>query len=310
MATIANGLWWDHSKSVALAPTITLPVESGGFLLTGLAILVTIAGGSFWNITAFVLHHCKAKGSRASAVERQIRVNLRNSAGAIRALWDTFKLHQAWSSKKPSRLLLQTCTVALPACLVWAGFSLAALFTSSVTNKAYASVVARVHPQTCGIWSFNLTSIEGTMAMAKRQTANTIQARNHVANFYSNNSSSAARSIFVKTTLPYTTDKSARCPIPASQRCTLGQDKAFAVTSGLLDSHDMLGINAKPEDRVHLKLSLTCSPILAGDLRNVTNHGDSLLIDYNLGPLRTVSNYTYRYNTAAANNTGMGYVLK
>ena len=57
MVAIATGPWWDHSKPPLLAATITLPVDSGRILLSGLTILVGVAGASFWNIVAFLLHH-------------------------------------------------------------------------------------------------------------------------------------------------------------------------------------------------------------------------------------------------------------
>jgi len=310
MVSIANGLWWDRSKPPVLAATLTLPINSGSVLLSGLTVLVTIAGGSFWNIFVFILHHWKAKRPSATAFDLQIQVLLRNSAGAVRSVWDAFKIHQAWSAKRPNQLLFQTCMVAIPAVFIWAGFSVAALFTSSVTNKAYASVVARAQPQNCGFWTFNSSNNEGAAIMARMEVANTVQARSYAANFYSNSSSSTPRPVFVKPTLGFTVDDDAPCPIPATERCVLGQDKAFRVVSDFLDSHDMLGINAKVEDRISLQLNLTCSPVYVKDLRTTTQTDGTVLVDYFLGPIRNISQFTYRYNTAAANNTGIGYNLR
>lgn len=140
--------------------------------------------------------------------------------------------------------------------------------------------------------------------------ADTLQAQSHAANFYVNTSSSTARPVFKRPTLPYTVHRSAPCPIPGTQRCTLGPDKAFRVESEFLDSHEMLGVNAKPEDRIGIQMSLTCSPVRVKDLERRTQGENNILIDFLLGPIRTVYNYTYRYNTAAANNTGVGYLLR
>ena len=57
MVAIATGLWWDYSKPSVLAATITLPVDSGSILLSGLTLLISVAGASCWNIVAFLLHH-------------------------------------------------------------------------------------------------------------------------------------------------------------------------------------------------------------------------------------------------------------
>ena len=310
MVAIATGLWWDHSKSPILAGTITLPIDSGSTLLSGLTLLVSVAGASCWSIIAFLLHHWRARRLPATTFYLQHQTCLRNSATAIWAVWEAFKIHRAWSGKRPDQLLLQTYLVAIPAFVVWACFATAALFTSSVTNKAYASVVARVQPQNCGLWQYNASTNEGAIAMARINVADTLQARSHVASFYSNSSSSTARPIFVRPTLPYFVSRSAPCPIPASQRCSLGPDKAFSVVSTFLDSHEMLGVNARPEDRVSIQMSLTCSPVLTKDLERRTQGENNIFIDYLLGPIREISNSSYRYNTATANNTGIGYYLR
>src|SRR5512142_2311375 len=98
MVAIATGLWWDRSKPPVLDATITLPIDLGRILLSGLTLLVSVAGASSWNIAAFLLHHWRAKRLPASTFYLQHQTCLRNSANAIQAIWEAFKLHQAWSS--------------------------------------------------------------------------------------------------------------------------------------------------------------------------------------------------------------------
>ncbi|KXX78380.1 hypothetical protein MMYC01_206024 [Madurella mycetomatis] len=308
MVQIATGLWFDYSKPSVLAPTLTLSVSAGYLAVSGLTLLVTLAGASFWNITAFLLHHWKTKETTTNVIDLQHRVILRNSTGALRTIVEILKVHQAWSKKPRQCLLLKTCTVAVPALLVAAGFAVAGLFTSAVANKTYGPVAARIQPSSCGYWSFDATT-EGTASMTAKIVNDTIQARNYAASFYANSSSSPARPVFIRTTLPYTTTGSAPCPIPAAERCILGPNRAFRATSELLDSHNMFGINAPVRDRVQLQLSLTCSPVRAIDLAAVINGSESLTVHYFLGPVGDQSSYTYRYNSAMANNTGLGYSL-
>ncbi|RFN51402.1 hypothetical protein FIE12Z_4329 [Fusarium flagelliforme] len=312
MVAIASGLWWDHSKSTILAATLTLPLNYGNLLLSGLTILVTVAGSSFWNIVAFVLHNWKAKSGSASAIDLQHQVSLRNSAGATQTLWEAFKIHQAWSKNRPKQLVKKTCAVAIPALLISAGFAVAAIFTSRVANKAHGTVVARVQPNSCGFWFFNTTSENDIPAMSARGAKgqnDTRRARSHVANFYANTSSSAARSVFIRPTLPYNISSSAPCPIPAADRCIMGPNKAFGITSAFLDSHEMLGINAKFEDRVSIQLSLTCSPVYTDDLVQETGSANSPSVKFFLGPMQGLTDYTYKYNKAVGNNTGIGYLI-
>nr|RBQ94700.1 hypothetical protein FVER53263_07735 [Fusarium verticillioides] len=313
MVAIASGLWWDHSKTTILAATLTLPLDYSNLLLSGLTILVTIAGSSFWNILSFALHNWKARSENPSALDLQHQVSLRNSAGATQTLWEALKIHRAWSKNSKRPIVKQTCSVAVPALIVSAGFAAAALFTSRVANKSYSTVVARVQPSNCGFWFFNTTGkddLPALSAMGAKGQNDTRRARSHVANFYANTSSSTAPSVFIRPTLPYDISSSAPCPIPAQERCIPGPNQAFRITSAFLDSHEMLGINAKFEDRVSIQLSLTCSPVHTDDLVQEIQNEDGAFMEFFLGPIFGLTDYTYRYNKAIGNKTGIGYLIQ
>ncbi|KAJ6781505.1 hypothetical protein PWT90_08091 [Aphanocladium album] len=328
MVVLATGVWWDYSKSSASAATLTLPITSSNLLLSAIASLVTIAGVSAWNITAFVLHAMKvrqAAGSPAQAIDLMHRVTLRNSRGSTSTIWEAIKIYKSWSSSRgdgtekghqshPFKLLSKTCMVAIPAMVVWVGFTVAAVFSSSVANsKTYGTTVARLKAQNCGIWNYNFTSHEGNVALLTKQVNDTIQARNYVTNFYANTStSSPARSLYVKQSLLYTVNSSAPCPIPDSKRCREGPNGAFEMRSAPLDSHSMLGINAKAEDRVALQLKTTCSPVGLGGFTDVTEVKNATFLDFGVGLVKIggnqTTNVTYRHNVDSG-RTGMGYMI-
>ncbi|KAK4102384.1 hypothetical protein N658DRAFT_485216 [Parathielavia hyrcaniae] len=274
MSEIATGVWQDHSKPGVFAWTLTLTISHGNILLSGLALLVTLAGASFWNITAFVLHSWKsANGDTMHALDLQQRVVLRNSRTSLSTVWSLLKLHHAWSGAdrpgRSRRRRAQTCALVAPAVLVWAGFVAAAIFTACLANRADGTVVAPVKAGDCGVWRYESAALL-TGAAHFRAASDTTAARSYVSAFYRNQSSfasgsSATRSRFVQPSLPIHTTKTAACPIPARDRCVLGEDGAFGMTTGLLDSHEMLGINAAPKDRVALQLSVTCSPVSVRD---------------------------------------------
>ena len=92
------------------------------------------------------------------------------------------------------------------------------------------------------------------------------------------------------------------------------------MTTGLLDSHEMLGINAPPQDRVALQLSVTCSPVSVRNLTELIEVNNATFLVYFLGNLsisdrmgiRTFDipqNWTYLYNTMTA-RTGVSYLLE
>src|SRR5262249_362049 len=151
----------DHSRPVVQAATLTLSVNSGNLLLSALTVLVAIAGVSFWNITAFILHSLKVQEGPVNALNLQHQVSLRNSPGSIATAWEMVKIHQPWTKKRPPRLLTQTCAVAIPAFFIWVGFAVAAIFTSRVANKPYGPVLARVKQENCGFWQYDTSSIDG-----------------------------------------------------------------------------------------------------------------------------------------------------
>src|SRR3569833_591440 len=315
MVAIACGLWLDYSKPSVLAATVTLPINSGTLLISGLTLLVTFAGASFWNIFAFLLHHQKSAAETTSIPEAQILIILRNSAGAIRTLLDALKIHQAWSKRQSKQLLARTCTVVVPAILIPASFAVAGLFASAVANKSYGAVIARVEPSNCGFWIFD-SSTEGMIAQARKIRNDTTQARSYISTFYANASASTIRSMFIQSALPYKVNDSAPCPIPAVDRCIPGPNKAFRIATDLLDSRDMLGVNAKVRDRISLQMSLTCSPVGGGGRAGGAAGADCQFIQYFLGPIvevisnTTSSNSTYHYNTLAGNNSNIGYSLR
>jgi len=66
--------------------------------------------------------------------------------------------------------------------------------------------------------------------------------------------------------------------------------------TGLLDSHVMFGINAPQHDRVNLRKFVTCSPIHIKDLAKEYNNTNNDFLQFYLGEVVGVSDYTYFYN--------------
>lgn len=205
---------------------------------------------------------------------------------AIGTLWEVSKIYWAWAKKRQPGLFLRTCLIAVPACLVWGGGVAAGLLVSrSVAyNPSYGPVLARVEPNNCGLWTYS-DSPEHAGAIRTYQQAETHRARTYVNNFYANTPSSfAARSIFPQTTLPYNVTTSAPCPVVPAERCWLGPNGAFSMSTDL-DSHNMLGINAKQEDRISLRRNVTCSPVHIEDRVEKNIRDNRTFLDFFLGPI-------------------------
>lgn len=279
---------------------MTLPMEQGNLLLSAMTFLVTVAGTHCWGIVTFLLHHRRVKSS-IDALDLQHRTSLRNSSGAVSTLWEVIQVYLAWAPRRPRKLAWRSLSMALPALAVAAGFAVAAIFTSRVAiNKAYGSAIVRVVPLHCGTTNVYVNDVVTDIRVANlgleklRRTA--LLARQYAENFYGSEPDQSVTSNFVRDALPYDKDTQAPCPIPAAERCSLGPNGAFSLTSAILDSHDMLGINTRFEDRVAVQLRTTCSPLNLDGLNKVTYDSDgnpSREVFY-LGPYK-LGNATYSY---------------
>lgn len=300
MVSVKTGLWFDYSEPRVLDATITLPLQYGTLLLSALTVMVGFAGASFWNIVAFILHSRRITGTHTLVIELQQQVSLRNTSGSAGAMWQAFKLHRAWKGQVSKRWRRTLCFF-LPAALVWAGFTTAGIFTSRVANKSYSNTVARVKPKLCGTLDFDSSSPQAQNAYNAKAAHDTVEARTYITKFYSNTSSAATtRSLFVRSTLPYSLNNHAPCPIPDTTRCILGNTGAFAMSTDPLDSHEMLGINAKPRNRITVQINVTCSPIDTTGLTQTNQDGINSYKYYDLGSGQGNSNHTYLYNLLTA----------
>ncbi|KAH8692522.1 hypothetical protein GQ44DRAFT_734045 [Phaeosphaeriaceae sp. PMI808] len=314
MAEIATGLWWDYSKSRAYAWTLTLPVNQGNTLLSGLTLLITLAGASFWNITAFALHRWKsAQGGTPTALDLQQQVILRNSRTSIAAMWELIKLCYAWSGKpgQPRRRWMQTCALVVPAMIVWACFVAAAIFTARLANGTAGVVLAPIRKGNCGLWEYNASDVLSLAAYNTKSSKDTAQARTYVSTFYTN------RTVPIQAT--YTNNDNSCMSNSGNLSMPARGDRAFGMSTGLLDSHEMFGINAPRKDRVTLQLSVTCSPVSVRDLVELVDVNNATFLIYFLGNLSVADNmglyslevpqnWTYLYNTMTI-RTSVSYLL-
>ncbi len=82
------------------------------------------------------------------------------------------------------------------------------------------------------------------------------------------------------------------------------------MTTEYLDSQIMLGINAKPEDRVTVKISVTCSPFHHSGLVSEMGIGNYTIAQYKLGAIASVTNITYLYNEVTPETDSTLHLLR
>ena len=313
-AQIYTGLWINWSHGAVLGSTLTLSASHGGLLTAFLAIFVSVAGAACWTITSFALHQYRAKLEYQDGLHHQQQLILRGNFSPISAFSQFSQLIYHWQSlaKNPIR---RTLPLAIPALLNLILFALASVFSSQVA-KAPGNE-ALISPGNCGdiSWSDDLSFTLSRSIYASKVLNDSANAAAYARACYSTSQKPLLCNQYAKQQIPWKVNRNSSCPFGESM-CLLGPSAALELDTGLISSHDVLGINAPPKHRINYRKVTTCSPITTKNHFRVWNdtdpahlaYGDKY-IRYELGEQNSDTNYTYSYNThIQAEN--MGYVLK
>jgi hypothetical protein len=277
--SIYTGIWYDQSRSKILGATVTLPIRWGNYLIATLSVLVTICAASFWTIEAFGLHQAVVSRQDVDAVDLQQQVILRNSSSAIVTIWELVKVQMAWRGRAASRLRTRTVTIVVPALLTWLFFTAGSIFVAEVASRSYDRVHVLVNPENCGFADLDINdlnglisnptaektseiNLEGLYSFTEKLKWDTVDARAYARSWYGNSPTSFTHnSIFPVARLPYIVNTSTSCPFSETGICMPASNTAMTMDTGLLNSHSILGINARVQDRVDFQRMVTCAPL-------------------------------------------------
>jgi hypothetical protein len=300
-----TGVWINWSYGAMRGATLTLSKRYGGYLTASLALYVTIAGGMFWKILSYTLHqmHTTPPGTTHDGLHYQRQVIFRNSKGAVDAFLSFIRLPLSWHDRITKRFV-RSFPLAILAALNIGLFGAASIFSSTISSSPGNSTLIMGH--SCGGYSTkSFTSPLGGSWYSKL-LIDTYNAATYVRQCYANTTSLGC-GLYYRQSLPFSNNPNATCPF-ASGVCVYNDHSAFAMDTGLLDSHADLGINAPPQNRVSFRRVTTCAPLHAtpwGTFQNDSN--DGLVIYINAGP-NPPWNYTFSYNHRAGSD-GFGYAL-
>jgi hypothetical protein len=300
-----TGVWVNWSHGLIHGTTLTLSQQHGGLLAAFLALYVSFAGGMFWRMLSFVLHQTNATSPSKTRdwIHHQRQVILRNSGtGSGGATLSLFKLSFALRGRARLRCFL----FALVALLTVALFSVAGIFTSTITKVPGNSTL--VLGASCGGFKLNYATAGKDPNWLSKNLGDTVQAATYVRQCYQNSTSSLGCGTFVRPSIPFSIHKNAPCPFESSL-CIIGDTAAFSMDTGRLDSHVYFGINAAPKNRILFRRKATCAPIHGKPFGVAQNGslGEVLYID--AGPSVVGLNYTFQY-FAHDIDDGFGYQLR
>ena len=294
------GIWINRSHGAVTGSTITLKERDGGLLTAFLALFVSAAGAACWKILSYALHQYRARQEFLDGLHHQQQAVFRNSDSPARASWQMIKLTWYWRSHA-TNYIARTAPLAGLALLSLMLFGVAGIFSSEVTKAPGNEILIR--SQNCGYP--NLTDpnpLSGQAAFLTMDLNDTLAATVYQRACYGNSEDLPQCGHLIQQQLPWTSDDNAPCPF-SPKMCSSGDRTAYKMDSGLIDSHDDLGINAPRKGRVQYRKVTSCSPIQTKDYEKKINETDikspifgDTLIQYFYGDTAT-ANYSYQYNT-------------
>ena len=295
---IYTGPWINWSRGAVLGSTITLSQQYGSLLTAFLGILVTVAGAACWTVQSFLIHQHRIKKGPSNAMHCQQQVVLRNSDSAGAVVWQMIQVAWAWR-KLARKSSLQSLWLALwPLCNMLL-FSVAGVFSAEVT-KAAGNETLILSPN-CGYLlpdsnRSDLPVIMQSSASNALEANDTLTASAYARACYGKKLVGLQCYQYPKPNIPWTNKTDLPCPFGGDICKDTG---GFEMDSGLIDSHDLLGINSKVSDRVHHRRVTSCSVLQTTEHSYYYNATDSGMefVRYNYGTLIDDSaNFTYEYN--------------
>ncbi|KAH8594514.1 hypothetical protein B0O99DRAFT_711884 [Bisporella sp. PMI_857] len=311
------GVWMNYDSDGVGRATLTLPVNWASYLISGLALLVSIAGSSCWAIAAYVMHQ-KLVRPTFDPLHLQLQVLLRNTESALVAMKELAMIQHAWprheNSKRP---VVRVLPIALVAFVV-ASFAVASVFVAAIASRSEQDIVTLVKPgAVCG-WVLppDISSgNEATIAVFGGAANSSLRARGYAKDWYArDNGFGTPPSVFPIRTLPYTVG-TGPCPFPDVGRCISNDssslNSAIVLDTGLLDSHAHFGVNLPKENRIRSRMVTTCAPLNVSEfIHKVVEIDEETYYDLSVGSFqKPTRNITFRMN-AHSTKDFIGYQIR
>ncbi|KAH7304338.1 hypothetical protein B0I35DRAFT_465311, partial [Stachybotrys elegans] len=241
------GLWTNWSRGAVLGRTLTLSRRDGNLLIAFTASFIALITARFWRILCFVSHRYFSSPDPRSSLHRQRQVVLRNSSSPEAAAWSLLQIgHASWRAVRRRRVLAYTVPILVLAVVVWAAFTVAAGFSSTIASAVGDTVLLR--SEQCGVtnWTNLLdTSTDAYLSRSIAESELMSNAANYARQCYSSDASGLLDcSRFAQRRLSWQIDTNASCPVDESM-CRRNQGN-LRLDTGLINTDEALGLNAPP----------------------------------------------------------------
>jgi hypothetical protein len=218
------------------------------------------------------VHPTKSSRKAQDGLYHQRQAVLRNAANAESGLLSVIELAWAWRRAATRPLLRLVSLFLLTICCV-AGFTLASGYSSRISTSLTNEVL--LSGQSCA--TINQTSLFASSAADLSQyyfpfvSRGVENAANYALQCYNGSTSALLEcSTFPQARLPVqTVQTDAGCPFD-NKFCKSAHSN-LVIDTGLIDSHEHLGINASPDQRFQYRNVLHCAPMVVQGYKSVYN---------------------------------------
>jgi len=267
------GVWINWSKGHIYGATLTLNQREAGLLAAFLAIYVTAAGGQFWRILCYLSYQNWAGGlDHDDRLRRIMQVILRNSGGPASAVWEFALLPLQGGHGRdriPRKNLYMRCTFFIfIAFATVSSFSAASIFSSQVTKATGNSTL--LYSKNCGYARYpdgfdpSFSKFLRTMKLAQ-------DAAGYARACYGSTDNLLQCNSYPRKQIKWETDTNASCPFDTG-RCL--NDLAVSFDTGPIDTHEIFGVNAPPQNRITYRRRTTCAPLVLDDISRMERATD------------------------------------
>lgn len=291
------GTWTNWSRGPVLGQTLTCTRRNGDLIIAFTAFFIAFVGSRFWRIGSIILHRSYSTDQPSGTVHHQRQIILRNTDSADAGLVKFTQLLWAWRRHLPMVSLIKVLPAFIMALFCVVAFTIAGGYSSQITTSAGTEVL--VDGANCDLLVVNRTYDSNILEVDVKSLWN--EALNYAQQCYNTESEGIFDCQgFVTERIPIFIDDQAECPFP-HEVCRTNSSNLLLDT-GFINTHDHLGINAPPSERLIFRSTLQCAPLVTagftssyeGQARNYT------LYNYGISGPGGKYNYTYKARSLEA----------
>ncbi|KAI1264352.1 hypothetical protein F5Y18DRAFT_436738 [Xylariaceae sp. FL1019] len=255
------GVWTNWSRGLILGRTLTLNVEDANLLIAFTGFFIAFVANRAWRIICFIFHRAHSTKNPQDAGYHQLQATLRNASSAEDGFHLLLLLLWVW---RQSKTWFRPIPVIIVAAVSIVGFTVAGGFSSRIsTGMGHEVLINSQLRRSMLLWdSAGLTDCN--------------------------------RFVTQQLTDDVIVDTNADCPF-GDDICR-NSSANLRLDTGYLNSHDHLGINAPPEERIVWRNVLHCAPIVTEGYTSQVSTPQGNLTRYHYGTTYHDSvpiNYTF-----------------